>query len=264
MGKTEHKSISSWELAKRNATPRTMITAYDYPFARLAAEAGIDGILVGDSLGMTVRGERDTLRVSLDEIIYHTEMVVRAAPECLIMADMPFGSFEESPSQAFAGAAKLLKAGADVVKIEGGAAMVETVELLSARAVPVCAHIGLTPQHIRQLGGFRKQGKTEEEASRLIAEAIAFVQAGARFVLMEAVPNELGAAITRQVSVPTIGIGAGADTDAQILVLHDVLGLTNGHVPNFARIYMDGNRLVREAIGRYVEDVRTKVFPQQK
>lgn len=193
MGKTEHKSISSWELAKRNAAPRAIITAYDYPFARLAAEAGIDGTLVGNSLGMTVRGERDTLCVSLDEIIYHTEMVVRGAPECLIMADMPFGSFEKNPRQAFAGAAKLLKARADVVKIEGGAAMAETVEFLSARTVPVCAHIGLTPQHIRQLGGFRKQGKTEEEASRLVADAIAFVQAGARFVLIEAVPNELGA-----------------------------------------------------------------------
>lgn len=263
MEKIDRKSLPSWERAKKSGTRRVMITAYDYPFARFAQEAGIDGILIGDSLGMTVQGERDTLRVSLEQMIYHTGMVARAAPDCLIMADLPFGSFEASPEQAFAAAAALLKAGADMVKLEGGGPMVETVGFLSARAVPVCAHIGLTPQHVRQLGGFRKQGKTDGAAARLKQEAAAFVEAGARMVLMEAIPAALGAEITRSVPVPTIGIGAGPGTDAQILVLHDVLGLTGGYVPGFARVYMDGAGLAREAICRYVEEVRAGAFPPE-
>ncbi|MDD2876433.1 MAG: 3-methyl-2-oxobutanoate hydroxymethyltransferase [Acidiphilium sp.] len=257
----DRKSLTSWENAKRNGTRRVLITAYDYPFAKLADEAGIDGILIGDSLGMAVQGGRDTLRVSLDHMIYHTEMVARAAPTCLIMADLPFGSFEANPAQAFASAASLLKAGADIVKLEGGAAMVETVGFLSARAIPVCAHIGLTPQHVRQFGGFKKQGKTDDAAARLITDAIALAEAGARMVLMEAIPAPLAAEITKRVAVPTIGIGAGGGTDAQILVLHDVLGLGGGTVPGFARTYLDGAALVRAAIGHYAEDVRIRAFP---
>lgn len=259
--KTDRKSIASWERAKREGTRRVLITAYDYPFAKLAQDAGVDGILVGDSVGMTVQGERDTLRVSLEEIIYHTTMVARAAPACLIMADLPFGSFETSPAQAFASAAQLIKAGADMVKLEGGAAMIETVAFLSARAVPVCAHIGLTPQHVRQLGGFRKQGKTEDAAARLTEEAIALAEAGARMVLMEAIPTELGTAITKQVRPPTIGIGAGNGTDAQILVLHDVLGLTGGYVPGFAKVYVDGAQVMHDAISAFANEVRTGIFP---
>ncbi|EGO94397.1 3-methyl-2-oxobutanoate hydroxymethyltransferase [Acidiphilium sp. PM] len=259
--KADRKSIGSWERAKRNGERRALITAYDYPFAKLAEAAGIDGILIGDSLGMTVQGERDTLRVTLEQMVYHTGMVARGAPACLIMADLPFGSFEAGPAQAFASAAQLLKAGADIVKLEGGAAMVETVGFLSARAVPVCAHIGLTPQHVRQLGGFRKQGKTEDAAARMIEDAAALAEAGARMVLMEAIPAGLGAEITRRVRVPTIGIGAGNGTDAQILVMHDVLGLTGGYVPGFAKVYADGARMVREAIGAYAEEVRTGIFP---
>lgn len=260
----DRKSLAAWDRAKRDQTRRVLITAYDYPFAKLAADAGIDGILIGDSLGMTVQGGRDTLRVSLDHMIYHTEMVARAAPACLIMADLPFASFEASPAQAFASAALLIKAGADIVKLEGGAAMVETVAFLSARAIPVCAHIGLTPQHVRQLGGFKKQGKTNDAAARLRTDAQALAEAGARMVLMEAIPAPLATEITRLVAVPTIGIGAGGGTDAQILVLHDVLGLTGGYVPGFARTYMDGAGLVREALGRYADDVRCRTFPESK
>jgi 3-methyl-2-oxobutanoate hydroxymethyltransferase len=259
--KTDRKSIASWDRAKREGSRRALITAYDYPFAKLAQDAGIDGILVGDSVGMTVQGERDTLRVNLEQIVYHTGMVARAAPACMIMADLPFGSFEASPEQAFTSAVQLIKAGADMVKLEGGAAMIETVAFLSTRAVPVCAHIGLTPQHVRQLGGFRKQGKTEDAAARLTEEAIALAEAGARMVLMEAIPTELGAAITKQVRVPTIGIGAGNGTDAQILVLHDVLGLTGGYVPGFAKVYVDGAQVLRDAIGTYADEVRTGTFP---
>lgn len=261
--KVDRKSVGSWDRAKRDGVKRVMITAYDHTFARLASEAGIDGILIGDSLGMTVQGERDTLRVTMDQIVYHTEMVARGAPDCLIMADLPFGSYETGPAQAFGGAAALLKAGADVIKIEGGAPMVETVRFLSERAVPVCAHIGLTPQHVRQFGGFRKQGKTDDAAAKLIQDAIALAEAGARFVLMEAIPDALGTEITRQVPVPTIGIGAGGGTDSQILVLHDVLGLTGGYVPGFARTYLDGAGLMRAAMSTYADEVRNKAFPPE-
>jgi 3-methyl-2-oxobutanoate hydroxymethyltransferase len=258
---TDRKSLTSWDRAKRSETKRVLITAYDYPFAKLAEQAGIDGILVGDSLGMTVQGGRDTLRVSLDHIIYHTEMVARAAPSCLVMADLPFGSFESSPAQAFASAAALIKAGADIIKLEGGAPMVETVAFLSSRAIPVCAHIGLTPQHVRQLGGFKKQGKTADAAAQLRADAEALAEAGARMVLMEAIPASLAADITKRSAVPTIGIGAGGGTDAQILVLHDVLGLSGGYIPGFARTYLDGATLMVDAIGRFAEEVRTGQFP---
>ncbi|HET9148369.1 MAG TPA: 3-methyl-2-oxobutanoate hydroxymethyltransferase, partial [Acetobacteraceae bacterium] len=257
------KSLAFWERAKVEGRRLSLITAYDHTFARLAAEAGIDGILIGDSLGMTVQGARDTLRVTLDHMIYHTEMVARGAPDCLIMADLPFGSFEAGPAQAFASAALLLKAGADIIKLEGGAPMVETVGFLSARAIPVCAHIGLTPQHVRQFGGFKRQGKTPDAAARLTEDALALAEAGARMVLMEAIPSDLGAEITRRVPVPTIGIGAGAGTDSQILVLHDVLGLTSDYVPGFARTYMNGAALVRDAISQYAADVQEGRFPTE-
>ncbi|SIQ76340.1 MULTISPECIES: 3-methyl-2-oxobutanoate hydroxymethyltransferase [Acidiphilium] len=257
----DRKSLTSWDRAKRSQTKRVLITAYDHPFAKLAEQAGIDGILIGDSLGMTIQGGRDTLRVSLEHMLYHTEIVARAAQACLIMADLPFGSFEASPAQAFASAALLVKAGADIIKLEGGAPMVETVAFLSARAIPVCAHIGLTPQHVRQLGGFKKQGKTADAAALLLADAQALAEAGARMVLMEAIPAPLATEITKTLTVPTIGIGAGPGTDAQILVLHDVLGLSGGYVPGFARTYLDGASLMRDAIGRYADEVRTQAFP---
>ena len=255
------KSLAGWDKARAEGRKRVMITAYDHTFARLAQAAGIDGILIGDSLGMTVQGHADTLRVTLEQMVYHTEMVARGAPDCLIMADLPFGSFETSPAQAFASASALLKAGADIVKIEGGAPMVETVRFLSARAVPVCAHIGLTPQHVRQLGGFKKQGKTADAAARMTEEAGALAEAGARMVLMEAIPHGLGEEITRMVPVPTIGIGAGPATDAQILVLHDVLGLNADYLPSFARAYMQGAQLISGAIAEFAADVRMGEFP---
>ena len=239
-----------------------LITAYDYPFARLAQDAGIDGVLIGDSLGMAVQGERDTLKVSLDHMIYHTGLVARGAPDCLIMADLPFGSFEASPALAFASAAALVKAGADIIKLEGGAPMVETVKFLSARAIPVCAHIGLTPQHVRQLGGFKRQGKTDAQAAQLTEDAQALAQAGARMLLMEAIPTTLATRITQALDIPTIGIGAGPGTDAQILVMHDVLGLNAGYLPGFAKRYLDGAALITQAISTYADEVRNQIFPE--
>ena len=239
----------------------TMVTAYDVTAARLAEAAGVDALLVGDSLGMMVGGEADTLRVSLEQMLYHTEIVARAATNTLVMADLPFGSFEESPAQAFAACAKLLKAGAQIVKLEGGAPMVETVAFLSRRAVPVCAHIGLTPQHVRQMGGFKRQGKTPEAAAQLLEDALALEDAGARMVLMEAIPAELAADITAKLRVPTIGIGAGPGTDGQVLVFHDILGLTPGRAPAFAKRYLDGASLITNALAEYVREVRESRFP---
>jgi 3-methyl-2-oxobutanoate hydroxymethyltransferase len=255
------KNISNWEKAKREGRKLAFITAYDYPFARMADEAGLDGILIGDSLGMMVAGHADTLRVSLRQMVYHTTIVARAAKKALIMADLPFGSFEESPAQAFDASAELIKSGADIVKLEGGAVMAETIAFLSARAVPVCAHIGLTPQHIRQLGGFKRQGKTPEAAKVLLDDAKTLTAAGARMLLMEAIPAEVATEITRAIDIPTIGIGAGPGTDAQILVLHDVLGLNTDRAPSFARAYVNGAALMREALGQYAEDVRSRKFP---
>ncbi len=239
----------------------SLITAYDFPFARLADAAGLDGILIGDSLGMMIAGDADTLNVSLDQIEYHTRIVARGVSRALVMADLPFGSFEESPAQAFASAARLLKAGAEIVKLEGGAAMVETVAYLSARAIPVCAHIGLTPQHVRQLGGFKRQGKTPEAAAILREDAIALAEAGARMLLMEAIPADLAAEITSSLPIPTIGIGAGPGTDAQILVIHDVLGLNTDKAPGFAKAYVDGAGLLKAALSAYAEDVKEGRFP---
>jgi 3-methyl-2-oxobutanoate hydroxymethyltransferase len=256
------KNLGAWEKAKRDGKKMSLITAYDYPFARIADAAGLDGILIGDSLGMMVAGDADTLKVSMDQMAYHTRIVARGVTRALVMADLPFGSFEASPEQAFQSAARLLKAGAEIVKLEGGAAMVETVAFLSARAVPVCAHIGLTPQHVRQLGGFKRQGKTQEAASRIFDDSIALEAAGARMVLMEAIPTELATEITKRLTVPTIGIGAGPGCDAQILVLHDVLGLNMDRAPAFARAYVNGAKLMQDALAQYAEEVRTQKYPE--
>jgi 3-methyl-2-oxobutanoate hydroxymethyltransferase len=256
------KNLGVWDKAKREGHKMSLITAYDYPFARMADAAGLDAVLVGDSLGMMVAGDPDTLKVSLEQMEYHTRIVAKGVQRALVMADLPFGSFEESPAQAFASAARLLKAGADIVKLEGGAPMVETVAYLSVRAIPVCAHIGLTPQHVRQFGGFKRQGKTQAAAARLIEDAIALAEAGARMVLMEAIPAELATEITKRLGVPTIGIGAGPGTDGQVLVIHDVLGLNMDKAPGFARQYMNGAALMQQALAQYAEDVRAVKFPE--
>ncbi len=255
------RTLSAWDKAKREGRKMTMLTAYDITAARLAEAAGIDALLVGNSLGMMVAGEADTLRVSLEQMEYHTAIVAKAVTKTLVMADLPFGSFEESPAQAFAACARLLKAGAQIVKLEGAAPMVETVAFLSKRAIPVCAHIGLTPQHVRQIGGFKRQGKTPEAAAQLIEDALALADAGARMLLMEAIPFELAAEITARLPIPTIGIGAGPGTDAQVLVFHDVLGLNPDRAPSFAKKYLDGAGLITTALGEYAREVRDGTFP---
>jgi 3-methyl-2-oxobutanoate hydroxymethyltransferase len=256
------KNLGIWDKAKREGRKMSMITAYDYTFARMADAAGVDAVLVGDSLGMMVAGDSDTLKVSLEQMEYHTRIVAKGVQRALVMADLPFGSFEESPAQAFASAARLIKAGADIVKLEGGAPMVETVAYLSVRAIPVCAHIGLTPQHVRQFGGFKRQGKTQAAAAKLFDDAIALAEAGARMVLMEAIPSQLATEITQRVEVPTIGIGAGPGTDGQVLVIHDVLGLNMDRAPGFVRQYVNGAALMQQALAQYAEDVRAVKFPE--
>ena len=255
------RTLNAWDKAKRESRKMTMITAYDVTSARLAEAAGIDALLIGDSLGMVFAGDPDTLRVSLEQMEYHTAIVAKAVTMPLVMADLPFGSFENSPAQAFASCARLLKAGAQIVKLEGGAPMVETVSFLSQRAVPICAHIGLTPQHVRQIGGFKRQGKTPEAAAQLLEDALALADAGARLLLMEAIPAELAAEITAKVAIPTIGIGAGPGTDAQVLVLHDVLGLTPGSAPSFSKTYLDGASLITAALANFADEVRGGIFP---
>ncbi len=255
------RTLNAWDKAKRESRKMTMITAYDVTSARLAEAAGIDALLIGDSLGMVFAGDPDTLRVSLEQMEYHTAIVAKAVTMPLVMADLPFGSFENSPAQAFASCARLLKAGAQIVKLEGGAPMVETVSFLSQRAVPICAHIGLTPQHVRQIGGFKRQGKTPEAAAQLLEDALALADAGARMLLMEAIPSELAAEITAKLAIPTIGIGAGPGTDAQVLVLHDVLGLTPGSAPSFSKTYLDGASLITAALANFADEVRGGIFP---
>jgi 3-methyl-2-oxobutanoate hydroxymethyltransferase len=240
----------------------TSLTAYDYPTARLVDEAGVDIVLVGDSLAMAVLGYENTLPITLDEMLHHTRAVRRGVRRALLVADMPFGTFQNGAADAVRNATRFVKeAGAEAVKIEGGERRMEVVARLVEAEIPVMGHIGLTPQSLHSLGGFRVQGKTAESAEALVRDAQALAAAGAFSIVLESMPRELGARITQSVPVPTIGIGAGPDCDGQVLVLSDLLGLTEGHVPKFARRYADLRHTIHQAIGHYVEDVQKGAFP---
>ncbi len=236
-----------------------VLTCYDASFARILARAGVDILLVGDSLGMTVQGHATTLAVTLEQTIYHIEAVARGADKTFIMADLPFGSYQEGPQQAFASAARLLSAGANMVKLEGGAVMCDTVAFLVARGVPVCAHLGLLPQSVNA-SGYRVQAKEAAEAQRLLDDALALQAAGAQMLLLEAIPAALARKVGEQLSIPTIGIGAGPDCTAQVLVLHDILGLTE-QPPGFAKNFMLGAAGIEAAVRAYVEAVKNGQFP---
>jgi len=240
----------------------TSVTAYDYPTARLVDEAGIDIVLVGDSLAMAVLGYENTLPVTMDEMLHHTRAVRRGVKRALLVADMPFGTFQNGAAEAVRNATRFVKeAGAEAVKIEGGERRMDLVARLVEAEIPVMGHIGLTPQSLHALGGFRVQGKTAEAAEALLRDAQALAAAGAFSIVIEAVPREIAARITDGVPVPTIGIGAGPDCDGQVLVLSDLLGLTNGHTPKFARKYADLAETIRGAVERYADDVRKGAFP---
>jgi 3-methyl-2-oxobutanoate hydroxymethyltransferase len=242
----------------------TMLTAYDYPFAQIVDEAGIDAILVGDSLGMVVQGLENTLPVTMDEMIYHTKMVSRAARNSLVIGDMPFLSYQASIEDAVRNAGRFLKeAAAAAVKLEGGIEVVAQIRAMTRSEIPVMAHIGLTPQSIHRMGGYKVQGKTEEAAQRLIDEAHKVEDAGAFALLLEAIPIELAKKITDQLSIPTIGIGAGSFCDGQVLVLHDVIGMFERFVPKFVKRYANLKDEAMKAISTYREEVEKGVFPSE-
>jgi 3-methyl-2-oxobutanoate hydroxymethyltransferase len=238
------------------------LTAYDYPTARLLDEAGVDVILVGDSLGMVVLGYESTLPVTLDEMLLHTRAVRRGTRRALLVADMPFGSYHTDTAESLRNAVRFVKeAGAEAVKIEGGERRLELISRLTEAEIPVMGHVGLTPQSVNTLGGYRVQGKTADAAEQLLRDARAVEAAGAFAVVLEAVPRELAAEITRELRIPTIGIGAGPDCDGQILVVHDLVGLTFGQTPKFARQYANAGEVISKAVREYCEDVRSGGFP---
>ncbi|MFA4827805.1 MAG: 3-methyl-2-oxobutanoate hydroxymethyltransferase [Thermodesulfovibrionales bacterium] len=243
----------------------TMLTAYDYPFAQIVDEAGLDGILVGDSLGMVVQGLENTLPVTMDEMIYHTKMVSRAVKNAMVIGDMPFMSYQASIEDAVRNAGRFIKeAGASAVKLEGGAEVAEHIKAMTRSDIPVMAHIGLTPQSIHRMGGYKVQGKTEEAQKRLIEEAHIAEDAGAFSLLLEAIPMELAKKITEDLSIPTLGIGAGPFCDGQILVLHDVLGLFERFTPKFVKRYANLKTDALKAIKSYKEDVEKGTFPSEE
>ena len=238
------------------------LTAYDYPTARLCDEAGVDIILVGDSLAMVVLGYENTLPVTMEEMLHHTRAVRRGTRRALLIADMPFGSFHTGVEDSVRNAVRFVKeAGAEAVKIEGGEKRLELIHRLVEAEIPVMGHVGLTPQSLHALGGFKVQGKTAEAAEQLLRDARAVEAAGAFSIVLEAVPRELAAQITRELRIPTIGIGAGPECDGQVLVIHDLLGLHFGHQPKFARHYANLAETIGQAVGQYCDDVRGGRFP---
>lgn len=255
------------DLLKKKAEGRkiTMLTAYDYPFARIVDEAGLDGILVGDSLAMVVQGLENTLPVTMDEMVYHTRMVARAARQAMVIADMPFMSYQTGVSDAVRNAGRFLKeAGAQAIKLEGGGEVAEHIRAMTRSDIPVMAHIGLTPQSIHRMGGYKVQGRTEETQRRLIEEAHVAEDAGAFALILEAIPMELAKKITGELAIPTIGIGAGPHCDGQVLVVHDVLGLFERFVPKFVKRYANLKEEAVRAVSAFRDEVERGVFPSEE
>ena len=257
------KKLTIPDIKKRkNATPIAEVTAYDYPWARLADQAGMDIVLVGDSLGMVVLGYTDTVSVTMEEMIHHTRAVVRGVEHALVVTDMPFGSCSSSIPAAIDNAVRILKEGrADAVKVEGGVAMATTVAAMVAAGIPVQGHIGLTPQTATSLGGFKVQGKSAQAAHQLIDDALALEAAGCFSIVLEAIPAPLAEHITGRLAIPTIGIGAGPDCDGQVLVIHDLVGLYDRFTPKFVKQYARINEPVGEALRQYREEVQNRTFP---
>ena len=263
-------TISHLRQLKASGRKFATLTAYDFSFARLFADEGIQVMLIGDSLGMTVQGHDSTLPVTVADIACHTAAVRRGAPLALVMADLPFMSYA-TPAQACDSAAQLMRAGANMVKLEGGAWLTETVQMLTERAVPVCGHLGLTPQSVNIFGGYKVQGRDEAGAERLLADALALEAAGLQLLALEGggaerlvlggVPVSRAARVTQALSIPVIGIGAGNVTDGQILVMHDAFGITGGHIPKFAKNFLAETGDIRAAIRQYIADVEAGTYP---
>ncbi len=242
----------------------TMLTAYDASFAALLETAGVETLLIGDSLGNVLQGHETTLPVTLRDIVYHTACVARGAKRAFIIGDMPFGTFQLSPPETFRNAAEIMAAGAQMVKLEGGATMAETVQYLVQRGVPVCGHLGLTPQSVHQLGGYKVQGRQQSDAERLLEDAKLIEEAGAGMLVLEAIPSPLAKQVSDALTIPTIGIGAGVDCDGQVLVLHDMLDVFPGKKAKFVKNFMHGAGSIQAAVERYVKEVKAKTFPDRE
>lgn len=260
--------ITDLQKMKDQGEKITMLTCYDASFAKEMNRAGIDTILVGDSLGMVVQGHASTLPVTLDEMVYHTENVVRANERAFIVADLPFGTYEASKREAFHAASELMKAGAEMIKIEGGLEVAAITQFLTERSIPVCAHIGLRPQSVNLLGGYRVQGRELQMAAQLIEEARAHQNAGAQLLVVECVPTEVGEALATALCIPVIGIGAGNMTDGQVLVMHDMLGLSGEVTPKFVKNFLAaavecGNGSIQGAFTHYISEVKSGSFPDE-
>jgi len=238
----------------------TMLTAYDSTMSALLNRSGVETILIGDSLGNVIQGHSSTTPVTVEQVAYHTECVARANTHALIIADLPFASYGD-PVQALDSAAELMRAGADMVKLEGGDWQIDIIQYLVERSVPVCAHLGLLPQSVHILGGYKVQGKSKDAASLMLEQAIACEQAGAQMIVLEAIPSSLGKLITESLTIPTIGIGAGTNCSGQVLVLQDMLGISPGKPPKFVKNFMDGHTSIEAAVKAYVREVKSGKFP---
>jgi 3-methyl-2-oxobutanoate hydroxymethyltransferase len=254
-------SLTSLRKMKAAQEKIAVLTAYDASFSHALEQAGIDVILVGDSLGMVIQGQESTVPVTVDDMVYHTANVVRGSETAFIIADLPFMSYANA-DQAISNAARLMaEGGAQMVKLEGGKIIADTVQQLSARGIPVCAHLGLLPQSVHRLGGYIVQGREADAAEELVADAISLQQAGADILVLECVPAELAARVTKELTIPVIGIGAGKDCDGQVLVLYDMLGLTPGRRPRFSHDFLADTGAIQAAISKYVQDVKSGSFP---
>lgn len=258
-------TVMTFKAAKEVGKKLTMLTAYDYSMAKLIDESGVNGILIGDSLGMVIKGEEDTLSVTVDEIIYHTKAVKRGTKNALIVSDMPFLSYHTSIENAVLNAGRMLKeGGANAVKLEGGANVVEQIRAIVNAQIPVMGHLGLTPQSVNVFGGFKVQGKSEETIKQLVEDAIQLEKAGAFAIVLEGIPSKVAELITNSVSIPTIGIGAGAECDGQILVYQDMLGMFDNFIPKFVKQYASIGLDIKTAIKSYIEEVERGEFPEEE
>ena len=254
-------TLTHFRRMKQQGEKIVMLTSYDASFATLSEAAGVEILLIGDSLGMVVQGHDSVLPVTQSELEYHVRLVARGSAKALVIADMPFGTYQTSPQEAFANAARFLAAGAQMVKLEGGRVMLETIRFLVERGIPVCGHVGLTPQSVHQLGGYRVQGKTDSGAEQVLANAKLVEEAGASLIVLEAIPAQLARQVTEALTIPTIGIGASVDCSGQVLVVYDMLGIYPGRKARFVKNFMEGNPSVQAAIQQYVKEVKAKTFP---
>ena len=258
-------TVATFKKMKNEGTKISMLTAYDYSTAKLVDEAGINSILVGDSLGMVMLGYEDTLSVTMEDMIHHTAAVARGAKNALVVGDMPFMSYEVSVEQAVINAGRLMKEGrANAVKLEGGVRVAEQIKAITKAGIPVCAHIGLTPQSVNAFGGFKVQGKTAEAAQQMVEDALAVQEAGAFAVVLECVPAKLAAIISEKLDIPTIGIGAGAGCDGQVLVYQDMLGMFSDYTPKFVKRFAEVGSVMKEAFANYIKEVQAETYPAEE